>query len=134
MSVTFYFPDDEQVTDTFGCCDHKHCPHCHGSGSVSFQQGKHEMNMANGNAMLILRVLGLPEDYAGEIHGNVLAYKAMGAINRLAHVAKHERPTTVEGEGPTIVHMGLSSEQICQRLNGLQRLGAAAGTQKVYWS
>jgi hypothetical protein len=134
MSITFYFAEDTQLEEVYECCDRPKCPHCAGTNRVAFPYGEHEVNMANGNAMILLRVLGLPEDYAGEIPGHVLARKATEAVNRLTKVERHERPTTItKGNGPTVIDMGLSAEQIRERLVRLQLLGAAAGTRLVTW-
>jgi len=62
MSVSFWSNEDETiVTDRYECCNHKGCYHCDGAGFVEFTGKRHECNMSNASARLVLEGLGLSD-------------------------------------------------------------------------
>ena len=80
MSITFTIRNDrdESVVEEFECayegpeCRNPRCPDCHGKGVTVLKSSKWEMNVANGNASLILSSLGFPWDDCGTLNANAL--------------------------------------------------------------
>lgn len=93
MSITFYVNNDEPVVSTYECMciDNGHasadCPECHGTGVVTFTNGRHELNMANGNAIYMLRMLGIDDDgsYCGTLPHKHLRLLEISIASALEH-------------------------------------------------
>jgi len=92
---------------------------------------EHEINLSNTNAVVMLKLLDLPQEYAGEVQGFELARRATRAINVRRKHQSGMRPTEIDGN---TIMIGLTEEQVIQRLKRLQIIGTAAATGIVYWA
>jgi hypothetical protein len=97
MSITFGFVGDDDAVTIYSCamCEGARgqagCIDCRGTGIVTFTNGAHDVNMANGNAFHVAKILEIPEfDEFGEISAQSLrelcanmtwAVRAMGSPN-----------------------------------------------------
>lgn len=81
MSITFTIRGDrdESVVEELECayegpeCRNPKCPDCRGKGVTVLKSSKWEMNVAGGNASMILSSLGFPcDDCCGTINANAL--------------------------------------------------------------
>lgn len=80
MGITFYSPEAPQiVTATYSCeCVdfsengevQEDCFECGGEGEVHFYGTATEINVSNSNGFELLEVLGLPQDYYGQVRGS----------------------------------------------------------------
>lgn len=83
MSITFSICNDkdQSVVETYECmyCDGAGCTRCQQTGKQVFKHSQWEMNVANGNASMILSALGVEcDDCCGSINANALL-KAIAA-------------------------------------------------------
>lgn len=84
-----------------------HCPSCKGTGIESVaQDDAPSMNLANGNAMILLKVLGLPTEYAGEISVPEARRALIKAMSR-SSVTEFERPQRIEHGKPREIEPGV---------------------------
>jgi hypothetical protein len=91
MSVTFFIPNSPtKVIDTWECqCvdDGKawpSCLHCMGTGTVTYEDSAWPtVNMANVNAMNVLRAIGFEPDYDGVWEGETLDRAIEGCLRAL---------------------------------------------------
>ncbi len=125
------------------------CPRCGGSGIEMVPSSDLPMlNLANGNATLLLRALRLAPDYCGEI-GLPEARRAIIRA-RAGSLIPYTRPDHVEHGAPRARHdgaiearplrsfdPGLSEDGLRERLERFEALveaSAARGATIIYWS
>lgn len=148
MSITFWCPaEPEMVRETYECdCDEEYrprCPHCQGAGVVVFKGQEHEVNMANDNALAMLRLIApeaVQEDYYGEFTKEQLPQIIRAIIRALNQHGVQRRevqmPTVEEGNGQcTIYYAGRDRAYITERLSQLLDLFHVAQQlqSKVVW-
>lgn len=132
MSITFWFEGDKQIEEPYDCCAIPECPYCAGSGVAVVYYGKHEVNLTNDNAFTLLEVLGITPDYCGNIIGADLAQRAMVALNQVKALQGYAPSMQARQQG-NVISFTLGVREIHERLQRLQKLGAAAGTNPVLW-
>ena len=131
MSVTFWIPAAPTKKINLG-----ECPRCDGEGCDYMgcedgywysEQGEHELNLANSNAALVLRVIGIVnEELCGGWQGEELSeirQRIIGAMNRDRVLAGAERETVEDGN---MISCGYSRDQIANRLGRLLEIVTAA--------
>lgn len=143
MSITFWCPAESEVILSRYKCDCHHgegggggggdpsCYWCQGSGVVEIKGTEHEVNMANGNAMALLRLVdperGEEEEYWGEFTTERLPSVIRHTIRalNLRRIACKEVIETVETTGcygATLIQVGRGEEYITERLRQLLAL------------
>lgn len=140
MSITFYCPDAPRTTRPCPFCQEAvergydidgHCDaYCDGQEEVSEAP---ECNFANVNALNILALLGLVQDYCGEIAPTMfprLLQRLMVALNstgRRTHLVEAAAESGGEGTGQChAIYCGNTDEQTVRRLESFRLLVAYA--------
>ena len=141
MSITFRIKNGptEIFSEECYCGDEAADPSCHyckGSGRYSFEEDIHSVNMSNMNSGAIMRVIGIPFDYCGEIQSKDLSTVRQCifvALNRDSQRSNEHREQKVEGNFFT---SGINDEYIVRRLKELDSLCRAAQEfeESVVWS
>jgi hypothetical protein len=103
--------------------------------SVTFQAngGRQSLNLANGNARMLLGALGLPNQSDDDMCGEI-SHEELDAL--VTFCPTRSRETTVEkGNGPTMIHCGCPPEQFERYLGNLRIVLHEAKTLNapIYW-
>lgn len=140
MSVTFSCPDaptqsHEVECSTSWCAAGNRCEWCDSGIETVVTSEAPEINLAQGNAAVFLRLLG-KEDWCGTIpHAEIPdAIRAcIRVLNSDARLSACTSPTTVDGN---IYDMGRTDEYVTRRLGDLMQLFeyAAQNGYDVVWS
>ena len=88
-----------------------------------------ELNVANGNAGLIFKMLGMGMDWCGEADAADILRRVRAAVPQT------REQTTVRGGGITIINCGVSDSQSLRYLNELEAIAeeAVRRKEKIVW-
>jgi hypothetical protein len=140
MSITFSSPASRvsyitQPCDFPGCCEENPCGYCDGGIEQIRVTEAPELNFNNGNARIIIAVLGLPQDAPMDMWGKVapellptIRQRIMYLRNRPLALAPHTRETSdtqLPGQC-RVIHGGIDTQAILSRLERLDALFAWA--------
>ena len=139
MSVTFTCPEAPRRTtrrpcDFDGCCPSSRCGYCRDGVEEVVTDSLPFVNLANGNAKALLRLLGLD---AHDLYGQLAVVKDIAGvrqrITRLRNsVTARSAAVREPRQEPRIIDVGLSDDGILERLERLDTLLAVA--QQHGWS
>ena len=149
MSVTFWVPDAPRtrvmVPCTYGkgyahaCKPEERCGYCADGLEEKIESPAPEINLANGNARVILEIVGLP---VGDLYGS-LSPESMPKVRRNivralnGQLGAYERPSSdTHADGcARVMVQGLDAEGIRERLKRLDAVlvYAQANKQRVTW-
>jgi hypothetical protein len=136
MSVTFSIVNGPTKINTYECCTWEGCPSCKGSNTVSFEVSEPSLNLANMNAMAILRTVGLETDYCGEVAAEDVpnALRKILLARNTSRVNNEVRDTEVTHGGRCVSH-GIDAEYVVDRLDRLAEIFrlAAELQSSVVW-
>jgi len=149
MSVTFWVPDAprtrEMVPCTYGegyahaCTPENRCGYCADGLEEKIESPAPEINLANGNARVILEIVGLPvADLYGSLSPESMPKVRRNIVRALnGQLGAYERPSS-DTRAPgcaRVMVQGLDTEGIRERLKRLDAVlaYAQANKQRVTW-
>ena len=147
MSVTFWVPQAPRtramVPCTYqGCADDNRCGYCADGLEEQVTSPAPDLNLANGNAAVVLAVLGIPSadvELYGSLAGDDIASTRRRIVRALnVDLTVYERANDA-GMGPRrgarVITQGLDTEGIRERLTRLDAVlaYAQANGHEVHW-
>ena len=147
MSITFFPADNMNYCDANGltgetvytcqCVDFdctKGCKECNETGKVSFPNYPFEANLANSNALAVLRMFGIEEEYCGSAPAEKFleGIAFVRSLNAMGHEPLVKENETSRGKkGARIIECGRTAEQVANYLDTFEKIAMEAARRKV---
>jgi hypothetical protein len=134
MSTTIHISNDsdQSITESYECCENKHCPFCKGSGTYSYKLSKWQLNMSQVSFETVWSSLGFVPNPSGTIFPHALI-SALKSFNKELAITSSSVDNI--GLGGRFIGCGITEQRIDRYVEKLNEIALEAlkREERILW-